>query len=296
MKKMTAFLTTLLMALSCAAFSVHAQEHTFTEDFSIERCELIAERDKELYMLGGDGVYYTTAQKPLLRFEPYRPMPGTVDIDNALQALARLHPEAKFAVCLESFEGDPSYTDEELRPFMDSHIAANGMTYTEVFETWQNASKEQREDIKPYYEEMRAAFNAYVKAEHQKYREEEAAHMEALGMEGITDSEGSVRTAQGILTAQEVLEFPGHEKLGYFLGLAPALESIPQADFGDVNLDGTIDILDVILLNKYFLGSTYLDARQRQCADCNRDGTLNASDSLAILKYVIGTIDSLETV
>ena len=102
-----------------------------------------------------------------------------------------------------------------------------------------------------------------------------------------------------ILTAQQVLEFPGYESYGYYLGLAPRPENIPQDPtpiFGDVNSDGAIDIMDVILLNKYILGSQYLDDYQRKCADVNQDGLLDAGDALNILKYVVGNIDSFETV
>lgn len=57
---------------------------------------------------------------------------------------------------------------------------------------------------------------------------------------------------------------------------------------GDVNLDGDIDILDVIALNKHLLGVTELGTRSRNAADFNGDETLGGDDSLSILRYILG--------
>lgn len=61
---------------------------------------------------------------------------------------------------------------------------------------------------------------------------------------------------------------------------------------GDVNLDGTVDIMDVILVNKYILGCNELTEAQQLTADVNQDGTVDNTDSLTILKFAIGVIDS----
>ena len=56
---------------------------------------------------------------------------------------------------------------------------------------------------------------------------------------------------------------------------------------GDVNGDGTLDILDVIAVNKFILGVKTLDESVMHRADWNRDDIVNGEDSLAILKALI---------
>ena len=57
---------------------------------------------------------------------------------------------------------------------------------------------------------------------------------------------------------------------------------------GDVNLDGYVDLMDVIRLNKYLLGAVELSDRARLAADCDGIMTVDALDSLRILRCVIG--------
>ncbi len=57
---------------------------------------------------------------------------------------------------------------------------------------------------------------------------------------------------------------------------------------GDTNDDGTLDIMDVILLNKYLLGSAKLDAAAQKAADMNGDEKIDSTDSLEVLKAVLG--------
>ena len=57
---------------------------------------------------------------------------------------------------------------------------------------------------------------------------------------------------------------------------------------GDVNLDGAVDILDVILLNKYLIGVAVLSAPSRTAADMAADAELSGSDSIAILRRILG--------
>ncbi len=63
--------------------------------------------------------------------------------------------------------------------------------------------------------------------------------------------------------------------------------------YGDANCDDTVDILDVIKLNKALLaGESLTDAGARN-ADVDGDGQPTAADSLSILKYTIGLVASL---
>lgn len=63
--------------------------------------------------------------------------------------------------------------------------------------------------------------------------------------------------------------------------------------YGDTNCDGTVDILDIITLNKALLGSTNLSDTGTRNADVDGDGKPSANDSLAILKFIVKVIDKL---
>ena len=64
---------------------------------------------------------------------------------------------------------------------------------------------------------------------------------------------------------------------------------------GDVNGDNAIDIMDVIAINKYLLGSAMLDDAHQKAADVDGSNQVDSSDSLTILKYVVELIDHFET-
>lgn len=57
--------------------------------------------------------------------------------------------------------------------------------------------------------------------------------------------------------------------------------------YGDVNEDGTVDILDVIKLNKYLLGSDKLSDQGKLNADVVSDHTIDTTDALTVLKCVV---------
>ena len=62
---------------------------------------------------------------------------------------------------------------------------------------------------------------------------------------------------------------------------------------GDINLDGAIDIMDVISLNKFLLGSAHLSIPAKTAADTDANSTIDTTDVLNILKYVVELVDSL---
>lgn len=59
---------------------------------------------------------------------------------------------------------------------------------------------------------------------------------------------------------------------------------------GDVDENKTINILDVITLNKNLLGKENLSASQKKAADVDKSGKPDSTDSLTILKYIVGII------
>ena len=69
----------------------------------------------------------------------------------------------------------------------------------------------------------------------------------------------------------------------------------PSGDivYGDVNLDGEVDIMDVIALNKFLLGSSELNKDSKAAADVDLNDQLDFTDSLNILKKVVALIQKL---
>lgn len=63
--------------------------------------------------------------------------------------------------------------------------------------------------------------------------------------------------------------------------------------YGDVNSDGTVNISDVLTLNKNLLAGEELSEEGVRNADVDRDGNPTASDALNILKYTVKIIDTL---
>ena len=75
-----------------------------------------------------------------------------------------------------------------------------------------------------------------------------------------------------------------------FLTLLLLSSAVSATTLGDVNSDGTINILDVILVNNYVLGSSTLTAAQRSLADVNRDGVVDIFDTVLIMQMASGLI------
>ncbi len=66
-----------------------------------------------------------------------------------------------------------------------------------------------------------------------------------------------------------------------------------EVAYGDVNEDGDIDVLDIIVLNKYLLGGGSLTDQAQLNADVDGDGEAGANDSLNIMKYIVKLVDKL---
>jgi hypothetical protein len=78
----------------------------------------------------------------------------------------------------------------------------------------------------------------------------------------------------------------------HFNSTGPVLTEDDQL-YGDVNSDNTVNILDVVTLNKVLIGKYELSDVQSSAADVNLNGTPDASDAVTIMKYVVKLISKL---
>ncbi len=86
-------------------------------------------------------------------------------------------------------------------------------------------------------------------------------------------------------------EFPSSEEED-LLPSDEVIEEDPQT--GDVNGNGEVDILDVVILNKALLGAEKLTKAAEKLVDVDGDGKPTAADSLLIMKYLVKLIPSLD--
>ncbi len=63
--------------------------------------------------------------------------------------------------------------------------------------------------------------------------------------------------------------------------------------YGDVDLNGKVEILDVICLSKALMGCNTLSEEAARNADCDVSGTPNSTDALIIMKYLVKLIEAL---
>ena len=75
------------------------------------------------------------------------------------------------------------------------------------------------------------------------------------------------------------------------LSYAVSAEDTTQADsydYGDINLDHSVDVSDAVLLARYSAEdkTANISARGKQLADANNDGEVTKDDTIAILEYI----------
>lgn len=76
-------------------------------------------------------------------------------------------------------------------------------------------------------------------------------------------------------------------------GTWESYQGISAVLYGDVNLDGNVDISDAVLLNKAIAGTVTLNDQARQNADCNANGELGADDTIALLHFLVHLVNTL---
>ncbi len=69
----------------------------------------------------------------------------------------------------------------------------------------------------------------------------------------------------------------------------------PNTDvkYGDINLDGSVTMIDLVYINKYVAKLIVLNDSQMANAECCSDGTVNATDAGALLSFLTEKIDEL---
>jgi hypothetical protein len=63
--------------------------------------------------------------------------------------------------------------------------------------------------------------------------------------------------------------------------------------FGDINLNGTVNVNDLILMANFLAGNTTLTSDQFQAADVFRNGVVNVQDLLTLANFLAGNINQL---
>lgn len=104
-----------------------------------------------------------------------------------------------------------------------------------------------------------------------------------------TTTTASETTSETIITTTETTTVTETET-------TESSETIPGSEnvkYGDVNIDDSISVLDVIYLNKYLAKIVSLNSQQLSNADCVKDEIINARDSSVLAQYVVKKIESL---
>lgn len=63
--------------------------------------------------------------------------------------------------------------------------------------------------------------------------------------------------------------------------------------YGDMNLDGRIDIVDAVLLNRMLAGQVQTNDQQRLNGDLDQDGSLSSNDASVLLRFLVNLISSI---
>jgi mannan endo-1,4-beta-mannosidase len=64
-------------------------------------------------------------------------------------------------------------------------------------------------------------------------------------------------------------------------------ETVQDVVYGDMNQDGKISLIDIIMLNKYLSKIITFNAQQTANADCCKDGAIDTEDLNALISYIV---------
>ena len=67
----------------------------------------------------------------------------------------------------------------------------------------------------------------------------------------------------------------------------------PKNSVGDVNLDGIVDVFDLVRIQKYVNKQVELTDESKINSDINLDGNIDETDSNFLKEYLAGNYDSL---
>lgn len=70
-------------------------------------------------------------------------------------------------------------------------------------------------------------------------------------------------------------------------------EPITEVLYGDVNLDGKVELVDAILLNKACAGQVTLSAEASKNGDCNASGNTDTSDAIVLLRFLVHLVNQM---
>ena len=62
---------------------------------------------------------------------------------------------------------------------------------------------------------------------------------------------------------------------------------------GDVNLDGSIDLTDAVMLGKIISGSVEMNDQQKINADCTKDGSVTTDDTQLLMQFLMHKVETL---
>ena len=113
--------------------------------------------------------------------------------------------------------------------------------------------------------------------------------------ESYTDGSWSFVSSKGDAIPVQMNQTSGFSgrigKYYTYQNIPTLLDSYISYAKGDFNNDGTVDIMDVIAVNRYIVGVRDASPAQQIAVDINQNGDVDANDSLSILKIVLNVTD-----
>ncbi len=203
------------------------------------------------------------------------------------------------SVCEISFDG--SFTDIN----QDSVPATIGDTYAELQNWWASSANDETEsDVHVTYRSVKLIYEydnenpdettttptettatttvtTTVTSESSESTTTETTTVSTIGSDETTteSTETSVTTEESSVSSDTTTQ----------------TTTVPPENvrYGDVNMDGIVSLIDVVMLNKSLAGAVTLNDAQKLNAECCLDGKLNSSDVTALLQFVVELVKAL---